>query len=673
MSLTKIGSIGINTGIQLAGVTTIATLNASDNVLSVGGTVNFVDNVSFGGTVSIAGTLTYEDVTNVDSVGLITARNGIVVGSGITLSKDGDIFATGISTFSEGFAGDILIDDKIVHRGDTNTAIRFADADTITAETGGSERLRITSEGKIGIGDASPDALLVIKGNSDSATTPSIRLKDGSDTREAWITNTAGDLLLVTGGDDNTPHCKLTLMDGNIIHFSTANTERMRLDSSGRLLIGTTTEGQADADNLTIADSGSCGITIRSGTSAAGAIYFSDATSGAAEYDGAIIYNQSSQYMDFYTGQSQNIRINSDGDLGVNNTSPSAKLDVVSADASGYIAEFRQSNTSNSGQIIIDSPTDGDSRPVLIDMARAGTVKWSIGQGYNSSGGAFHIATSTLQSGVSNAKVTINTDGDMGVGTGGNDPTQRLDVRESNSSTFNAASNLPTQIRAYNTSPTNGACAGIQLRADNNAGAAGIQYIHVVNSSTAYDSDLVFSRRIASSGTYAETARFTNVGNLKFPSGKGIDFSATSDTSSVQSELFDDYEEGSWTPAITFGGGNTGLTYQYQVGRYIKIGNMVHIKFGIRLSNRGSSTGGARVIGLPYNGVHSSYYHDSGALITTDGVADTNEAHTNCFVTDTNKLALRQGSFGNQNRDSTHTMFGNNTALFGSLTYNAGA
>ena len=98
MSLTKIGSIGINTGIAFAGVTTIATLNGSDAVLSVGGTVNFVSDVSIGGTVSIAGTLTYEDVTNVDAVGLITARDGIVVGSGITLSKDGDVFFTGIAT-----------------------------------------------------------------------------------------------------------------------------------------------------------------------------------------------------------------------------------------------------------------------------------------------------------------------------------------------------------------------------------------------------------------------------------------------------------------------------------------------------------------------------------------------------------------------------------------------
>ena len=118
MALTKIGAIGINTGISFAGVTTIATLNASDNVLSVGGTVNFVSDVSIGGTVSIAGTLTYEDVTNVDAVGLITARDGIKVGSGITLSKDGDIFFTGIMTGNgSGLTGvantDVIFTDKI--------------------------------------------------------------------------------------------------------------------------------------------------------------------------------------------------------------------------------------------------------------------------------------------------------------------------------------------------------------------------------------------------------------------------------------------------------------------------------------------------------------------------------------------------------------------------------
>ena len=48
----------------------------------------------------------------------------------------------------------LTIADKIVHTGDTNTSIRFPAADTITAETGGNERLRITSDGKIGINEA---------------------------------------------------------------------------------------------------------------------------------------------------------------------------------------------------------------------------------------------------------------------------------------------------------------------------------------------------------------------------------------------------------------------------------------------------------------------------------------------------------------------------------------
>ena len=70
------------------------------------GVLTVTNTLAVGGTVSIGGTLTYEDVTNVDAVGLITARNGIVVGSGITLSKDGDIFATGVTT-STTFVGNL--------------------------------------------------------------------------------------------------------------------------------------------------------------------------------------------------------------------------------------------------------------------------------------------------------------------------------------------------------------------------------------------------------------------------------------------------------------------------------------------------------------------------------------------------------------------------------------
>ena len=92
MALTKVtGQVINNTTDLVVGVTTVGGgLSATDGFFS--GIITAMGNVTVGGT------LTYEDVTNVDSVGLITARNGIVVGSGITLSKDGDGFFTGIVT-----------------------------------------------------------------------------------------------------------------------------------------------------------------------------------------------------------------------------------------------------------------------------------------------------------------------------------------------------------------------------------------------------------------------------------------------------------------------------------------------------------------------------------------------------------------------------------------------
>ncbi len=98
MALTKITGQVINdtTGL-VVGVTTVGGgLSATDGFFS--GIVTAVGDASFSGNVSVGGTLTYEDVTNIDAVGLVTARNGIVVGSGITLSKDGDVFFTGIAT-----------------------------------------------------------------------------------------------------------------------------------------------------------------------------------------------------------------------------------------------------------------------------------------------------------------------------------------------------------------------------------------------------------------------------------------------------------------------------------------------------------------------------------------------------------------------------------------------
>jgi len=93
-------------------------------------------------------------------------------------------------------------------------------------------------------------------------------------------------------------------------------------------------------------------------------------------------------------------------------------------------------------------------------------------------------------------------------------------------------------------------------------------------------------------------------GNLVIgTSGKGIDFSATAGTGT--SELFDDYEEGTWTPTYsTTGTDFTSVTYNSgsTEGTYTKIGNMVNVRVSIRTDavTIGSASGTVKINGLPF-------------------------------------------------------------------------
>jgi hypothetical protein len=91
-----------------------------------------------------------------------------------------------------------------------------------------------------------------------------------------------------------------------------------------------------------------------------------------------------------------------------------------------------------------------------------------------------------------------------------------------------------------------------------------------------------------------------NNGNLIMgTSGKGIDFSATSNGSgTMTSELLNDYEEGTWTATATYSGTNT-PTHAYQTGHYTKIGRVVQIQALISWNENGS-TGDLTITGLPF-------------------------------------------------------------------------
>ena len=173
--------------------------------------------------------------------------------------------------------------------------------------------MRIDSSGRLGLGTTSPlsDAKLTI-GDNDA---PAIAFqRTGSGKFESAIGMIGNSALRFYVGADS----------GSI----TGLNEAMQIDSLGRLLVGTTTEGAAFADNLTVVDSGHSGLTIRSGTANLGSLYFSDGTSGAAEYAGFVEYNHNGNYLGFGTGSTTRMRIDSSGNVGIGTTSPSSKLQV---------------------------------------------------------------------------------------------------------------------------------------------------------------------------------------------------------------------------------------------------------------------------------------------------------------------------------------------------------
>ena len=105
----------------------------------------------------------------------------------------------------------------------------------------------------------------------------------------------------------------------NSLTFGTNGDSRATIDSSGRFLIGTTTEGAATyAETLTIAGTTHCGMTIRSATNGVGSIYFSDGTSGSPEYRGYAEYHHDSDFLKFGTAATERLRITSGGLVGIN-------------------------------------------------------------------------------------------------------------------------------------------------------------------------------------------------------------------------------------------------------------------------------------------------------------------------------------------------------------------
>ena len=257
---------------------------------------------SFTRNVTIGGTLTYEDVTNIDSVGLVTARTGIEIGArpgvAASISVDGNMVVSGISTVGE----------------------------------------LISSYG-------------------------------------TFVRNVNDNGLTIAGGTASNSGANVTVYGGShgsypdTVRFRIDGSEKARIDSSGRLLLGTTTEGYSSADDLTVSTSGATGITIRSGTSNTGTLAFSDGTSGADEYRGYVQYEHQNNALAFGSNGTERFRITSGGAVGINETAPAAQLHVENdnANASTYYLNadatvlIQNKNTSASAKTVLklEGPAGG--------------------------------------------------------------------------------------------------------------------------------------------------------------------------------------------------------------------------------------------------------------------------------------------------------------------------
>ena len=151
-------------------------------------------------------------------------------------------------------------------------------------------------------------------------------------------------------------------------------------------------------------------------------------------------------------------------------------------------------------------------------------------------------------------------------------------------------------------------------------------------------------------------------------SGMGIMFPASQSASSDANTL-DDYEEGTFTPTVSFGGTpSVGATYSVRVGTYTKIGRTVYFTCRVTLTNKGSSTGYSQISGLPFTVFNNLGSYGSASLGYSDGTTGWNVTFQTTLDTNQSYIYLRYNN-GTTNVDLTHANWTNTTDCIWTGTY----
>jgi len=245
-----------------------------------------------------------------------TASNGSDVVLGVAASADDvcDIVSytpfeiaspvfTGSATFNEGSAD---ADFRVESNGNVN--MLFVDG----------------SANAVGFGTATPQTIIHSTGAQEQLT-----LSEGNGKGATFdYRSSTGNLNIATNG------------------ANARSAPQFTLDLNGRVMIGTTTEGQNQADNFTVSDAGNMGMTLRSTDSGECSIFFSDGTSGAAEYRGSLQYIHSDNSMRFATNGAERMRVAAAGQIALNT---GGVFDIAGSNGSGIAIN------DNTGIQMIDS------------------------------------------------------------------------------------------------------------------------------------------------------------------------------------------------------------------------------------------------------------------------------------------------------------------------------